>query len=227
MASAAAIAAPPPAPPPTPHETSPAAQTAAFLAYWHDHQAEKSGLYIHAAPISYYDGKMKASWLEYTLDADDRHTYSTFTHAKRGGAKIIVGVFQTWGGTWVGQPRGAWVNEDWHCWLAAVQPIQGETGRMVVFWDSNGADMMRDVRGSKDREPISSDLSAPQRRLLTLLKADKTAVRQIWYGGSGNTIQNPRCTQLTMAQVREWAENGVPATSEALGAAGFILIPVA
>lgn len=210
------------APPPPPGRLTPADQTAAYLQHLHQNQTAPTPIYLHPQPISFYDHQAKIAWNPYIADSPSRDTYSTYTNANRSGAMHTVGFFQTWGGTWVGRPAGAWYQDDWHCWLGATARTPGQTGRTVLLWDSNAVTHAYDIAGERGRELIFNDLSAPQRRYVNDLR-NAGPVRELWYGGQGNTGDRI-CTPLAAEQVRCWMRDGLPLEQQELERQGYWLI---
>lgn len=209
--------------PARPNEITPADTTALYLAYQHDNQAADPTLYIHGRVVSYYTGKAKADWIPHIPDGAHRDVYSAFTNANRGGALTTIALFQTWGGTWVNQLQGAWMNSDWHCWLGATVRTIGVPGKVVVIWDSNANTHASDVAGEHGRSMIVTDLIRPQRTFIERVRAGLGAagVTAVWYGGSGNSAANPICTTLAAQQLENWASNGIDVDANVLANQGF------
>jgi hypothetical protein len=147
--------------PPLPQRNTPADQTSQWLQYQHANQTTPTQMYLHPRPLSFYTGRDKVDWMPIFDDAQYRDTYSTFTNSGRNGATQAVGLFQTWGQTWVGQPARPWENDEWHAWLGATAPAPNQPGKTVLLWDSEATNTAYEVAGRRGREPIFNDLIAP------------------------------------------------------------------
>jgi len=200
-----------------PHETTCAEDTTLYLRDLHDRQTATPRIYLHPKPVSFYTSRDKADWRAYVPDAADRDTFATFIKARLDGALTAAALFQTWGGTYVGQPIGQWDEEDWHCWIGAMVKIQGGVGKVIVIWDSNA----RAILARLEKPPALANLAAPMRKLVRMVQETGVRVEQVWYGGDGNRTVDGICTQLSVAQLEIWAACGVPGETDGLVKHGF------
>ena len=176
-----------------------------FLTSYQEHQdtsfpSSFKKVYIHSKVVSFSDSGAWVNWIELYnfMNENHRQTFEEFWKFNHGKSTTVIDVFSTWMNTWVEKLTEGWVNEDWHCWGAAVLKNSKGYEKHLLIWDSNAENVTENLNF------LHSDqfLLGTQVKLLKFIKA-KEWVDEVWYEGIMQTGQNNQCLQLIMNWVHQ------------------------
>ncbi|KAL8855323.1 MAG: hypothetical protein Q9178_008022 [Gyalolechia marmorata] len=161
-----------------------------LLAHSNAFRAHDEAPYLHPRILSYIGAGSKKFWTNDQLDgAKDRDYLYQFWKASTS-VNTRIELFATWTEKKIGTTT-AWVDQEWHCWGAALVNNGSGYGKHLYIWDCDGCmDWDDDVRAR-------SILMGARWTLIQQFKKWKVAIHSISF--HGKCLRNTATWALSLA----------------------------